>query len=326
MQAESQNSQSRLLQLEPAEIDCSGPWLFRCQEPEADLLLSLQELGQLEPILVRQGEQAWELVSGYKRCRALQQLGVLVLAREVQGQEIQLGLVGLQANLGPGLGLDRILEACRYFQVRIQEEELQVFLKRWIRPLLGRQDWPLLLLWLGLPLEYDQFLLQKRLPLEAASRLQMLDTAALNDLRPLFQALSWSGNQIRNLLDWLLEAAGMQAKSAGQLLAELDLQRILAQGLSPKDTKQRILDRLKSMRFPWLQSLESEFAELCHQFKPKYWRIQPEKNFETDALYLQARIQSAGDLLPAVKELQGIQDNEVWSRLEQWQTQRFYPK
>lgn len=118
----------------------------------------------------------------------------------------------------------------------------------------------------------------------------------------------------------------MQAKSAGQLLAELDLQGILAQGLSPKDTKERILDRLKNMRFPWLQSLESEFAELCGQFKPKYWRIQPEKNFETDALHLQARIQSAGDLLPAVKELQGIQDNEVWSRLEQWQTQRFYPK
>ncbi|MFO8031001.1 MAG: ParB N-terminal domain-containing protein [Desulfohalobiaceae bacterium] len=326
MQEEVLNSQPKLLQLEPREIDCQGSWLFWLQEPGVPLLRSLQELGQLEPVLVRRSGQAWELVSGYKRCKALQQLGSWVWAREIQGQEIQMGLVRLQSNLGLALSPEGLIAACRYFQARMQEKELQSFLQHWIKPLLAGKQWPLVLSWLVLPLDYDQALQEARLPLEIAPRLQRLDPAALKGLLPIFLSLTWSGNQARNLLDWLLEAAEMQGKSPGLMLEDLNLSGILQEDLSPKDAKERILDRIKDRRFPWLQTLDSEFKELCRQLQARHWRIQPERNFETDALYLQARIQSARELWPAVQELQEVLGQEAWTRLKRWQTERFYPK
>jgi hypothetical protein len=326
VQEEGLHNRTGLLQLRPKGIDCKGPWLFWQNEPGEHLLQSLQEWGQLEPILVRRGRQAWELVSGYKRCRALQQLGRLILAREIQGQELQLGLIRLQANLGAALSPEMLVSASRYFQSRVRVQELPSLLQRWFKPLLPRKDWPLFWSWLQLPLEYDQVLQQGNLPLEAASRLQALDNKALQELLPLFQSLSWSGNQARNLLQWLQEAAQMQARSISQLVMDLDLAKILKQDLSPKDAKQKILDRVQDKRFPCLQSLESDFRELRKQLQTRYWKIQPEKNFETDALYLQAKIPSATYLLSAAQELQEILDSKAWIRLMKWQTKTFYPE
>ncbi|MFP4671147.1 MAG: ParB N-terminal domain-containing protein [Desulfohalobiaceae bacterium] len=326
MQAENPHSQPGLHSLEPGQVDCSGPWLFWAREPGQALLQSLRELGQLEPILVRAGRLSWELVSGYKRLRAVQQLGRQVLAREVQGQEVDLGLIRLQAALGSALTPQALLAACRFFQARVAEERLLGLLERWVRPLLSRRQWPLLLAWLELTLDYDRILQEERLPLEAGSRLQKLDPAALQHLKPLFQNLSWSVNQARSLLDWLLEAADMERKPVAQLLSELKISEILAQDLSPRDSKDRILARIKARRFPWLQSLEQEFALLCKQLQGRHWRVQPEQNFETDALYLQARVDSAGQLPAAVRELQEILDSQAWSRLQRWQTERFYPE
>ncbi len=315
-----------LFELEPEKIDCSQSWIFWASEPDMVLQQSLQNLGQLSPVLVRPAPQQYQLVSGYKRVLILSRLGCKAQALQVEGDEVQLGLIYLQANLGRRLETKDIVRAARYFQSRLEWAKLQDLLQAWIKPLAERRVWPLIMSWLELPLSYDQALYKAGLPLEMAPRLLRLDTEGLQLLKPLFCNLSWSANKARNLLDWLIQASRSADKNAGKLIQELQLPAILDQGLSPRDTQEKILARVKALRFPCLQNLEKEFASLCSELQGRFWRVSAEKNFETDALYLQGKVQDARDMTLALQELQEICAKQTWSRLKQWQKEQFYPE
>ncbi len=326
MQDARQQRQEQALDLDPAEIDCSQPWLFWPREPDELLIHSLQELGQLTPVLVRPGTARYELVTGYTRVQALSLLGRQVQALQVQGDQVRLGLIYMQANSGRSLQEQDLIQACRYFQFRVAEGILQDLLRTWLLPWIERRTWPLILTWLQLPSAWDQALACNGLPLEMGSRLLRLKPADWKELLPIFCKLSWSGNKARNLLDWLWEASGLTGQSTAEIVEELQLREVLEQGLSPKDAQEQILARVRKKRYPWLERLQEEFEALSRQLQGKYWRLSPEKNFETDCLYLQGKLRDVHELQAALEELQEMAVKQAWSELKQWQRNRFYPK
>lgn len=317
------------LRLLPAScIDDCGSWLFPLCEPDLRLADSLASHGQLTPLLVTENRNRFSLVDGVRRLRLLQQLGREVLTRVVDApQETEKGLIRLATNQVAETARQSpqyLLPMLRFFQARMEASALD----RELPPLLGLEarsrPWKLLRQWCDAmaPLErekdaeWEEHLHKGRLPLSCVQPLLRFDARQREMLAPFFRELSWSTGGGRELLTLLFESAQGQGKSLEELLAAAELKEFLQAGLSPKDAMTRILERARTLRFPQKTALDARFATIARELCAKTaWTLQPEQNYESDAVYLSTRIRNQKDVVTAAAQLQEMADSARWQEL-----------
>jgi len=305
--------------LEPEDIDLAGSWLFWAREPDQRLIASLSGLGQTTPVIVERGTRPLSLIAGHARVRALKDLSRPVLAVSADANPTEKGLLYLASNTGRPLTSGMRLQALRYFERLLPEEDLGSV----VGPYLGlsphEREWELLCKWLRLPRALDAYLIQGNLPLETALILARLGPLELEALSPFFSDLRWSKSNAVNLFTWLWEAG--QARSCGldQLLEPEGFTEILNQNLSPKDAMARLSAKARGLRYPTLSRLEEDFAEASRGLSAgTAWEVAPSKNFEARAVTLSARIKDRDQLIKAVQDLENMAKSGVWETL--WET------
>ena len=115
-----------LLKLSAESMSLSSPSLFWAREPDDELLRSIGEHGQLQPVLAEGGESP-VLLAGYKRVKALAALGLPVLVRCVEGElgDFEKGLLYLADNGTRALDEGLRVAALRYFS-RVADGKIPV--------------------------------------------------------------------------------------------------------------------------------------------------------------------------------------------------------
>lgn len=317
------------LRLLPAShIDDRGCWLFPLCESDVGLAGSLARHGQLTPLLVTQDNNKLQLVDGARRLQILQELGREVLVRVVVAPEdTDKGLMRLAANQTAAAARQCpqcLLPVLRFFLPRL---DVAVVDKE-LPPLVGvearSKTWRLLRQWCEAvdpgqreaDAAWEAHLREGRLPLACVQPLLRLDAQQRAVLSPYFRELSWSTGAGRELITLLFESAQGQGKSLEAVITAAGLAAILQAGLSPKDAMARILERVRAQRYPEKSALDARFSAIARELSADtVWRLQPEQQYESDAVYISARIRNQQDVAKAAAELQAMADSARWQEL-----------
>lgn len=293
-------------------VKCSTSLLWQ-KPPETLLLLSLEAIGQIEPLFVRTVRGKKELVSGYSRLLALKELGKKeAVCVELTGSDAECGLFYLQANYGRECNDGMRLAALRFFMDLAAKGEFSVTqLENEVLPLLGiafpSQVWKWWREWLAFSPDIDCLLQNGNVPLACVSVLAQFSKCELQAMMPFLQAVNWSKSNAEHFLTWLFEAGRFREKSVQELLSDAVV--ILQKDLSPKDLTAMLLRYVQKLRYPNLTRMQNELQKrLSALTKGGLWQAEHEENFERRSLFIRGRFHSAEDVRRASEELLRLAD------------------
>ncbi len=316
--------QHTLHEIDPLLLKSHGPWLFPNPRPTGGLELSLRTRGQLHPLLATEEAHGPMLIDGARRAACLAALGRKALVHFIRApRDLDKGLVFLAANdfhlLGDQAPPRFLLPVLRFFEPRLDEQELE----RILPPALGLDPrsrlWTRLRQWTAVFREcapFEEHVRAGHLDLSCIETLSRMDEADRDALEPFFRALSWSAGASRQLVTLLHETAQGRRRSVGQLIAESGLDAILDQELSPRDAMARILDAVRNLRYPQRSRLERNFTRLATELSAGTpWRMEPDPQFETEALTVSARLRSPEEARKAAARLLEMAESPLWRSL-----------
>jgi len=314
----------RLRTIPPEGVDTAGSWLFWAKPPDDAFLRSIADLGQLEPILITEENRIPILVAGYKRVLACRLLEREVLALPLgELEQTTKGRIYLESNRQCSPGVSDLVLAGRYFCTLLQTKELIGLLQEIAGTDAGKKLLELIITWLRLAPDWDELLQSGHIPIQAADTLVRLNPEDLFSLRQFFYDLRWSKNNALRFLTWLEEAALRERTTLTRLMESNGLQRILEQELSPKDKIQRLVQRAREIRYPYLCSLEAELTSITRELESTYpWRISPDPSFESDRIHLDVSLGTRQELQNSAQELMRLLEDGVLDRIWDWQRRR----
>lgn len=302
-----------LVVMSPRDIKKDLSALFWSDEPDRRLLHSLATTGQLSPILLAPKDGSYQLLSGYRRLRALEQLEKEVIARiMVMPDAYHQGLMYLDENSDRAKSPGQMVQALRYFQTHCRNQN-------WFEPVIHRFNLSgtsrvtqHLQSWLNVSLDWDSLLVLGTIPLEAGPLLTQFGPEGCSAVRPFFDELAWSRGNALHFLTWIWERSRMDGVSVESTIADCSLSSILHSDLSPKDRIQRLTARMKEFRYPELSSAQFRMQEACRKWvKGTSWRAEHPDEFETQDILLTTKVHSEADVKVAAADLQRLSDSKV---------------
>jgi len=299
-----------MLRCAVSDIEVGGPWLFWSAPPSPSLRRSLENHGQLMPVLVDTGGARPVLIAGAARVAALAELGrgILCLDLGALSDEAR-GLAYVHSNAGAELTDGQLVLAMRYFNA-LPDVDMAAVLEALDLEARSKRL-RLIRSWLTLPTRWDDFLGTGAVPLACADVLESFAPGDLAALEALFITLSWSRGNAVNVLTWIREICARDGVSVQEVLDGVGLKEILAAGLSPKDAMTRILHEARLRRYPVLSDMERDFAETARRISTgTRWRVVQPDMFESNAVELSVRLTSPDELRAASAELARIAARE----------------
>jgi len=262
------------------------------------LINSLRMVGQLSPLLVREGEGGYQLISGFKRWEAMGEVGigeaevVVVKVGDLEAEKLAVG-----HNLPQGMNLiekARALEGFRRFGMPEEES-----ISQWL-PLFGLQPHRKLYLkllgLLRLPRGLQEYIAKEALPLSLASLFPLLEEEAQREVVPLLWALRPGGSKLREIITHLLEVSQREGISPAQLLKES--RGIWGEGERARPQRMDELRRwLRQRRLPLFSHLEERFSRLRASLRlPPRVSFHPPPFFEGEDFRIELRFRDREEL------------------------------
>ncbi|MFP4167919.1 MAG: ParB N-terminal domain-containing protein [Desulfonatronovibrionaceae bacterium] len=304
-----------LIRLLPEEIHCQCPWILWPGQAQETLVRSLQEQGQLQPVLVT-GRRQPLLVAGYRRVQALKKLQKDVLALRVELCVPERALAYVQSNCDRKPTPEEKAAALRYCRGK------DALLPRMYSALgiaFDSREHILWQSWLELEDKWDRPLGKNRIPLQAGISLAQMSPSDREAMLVFFDSLSWSKNNALTLIRLIRETAQMRGISPAEVIRVNRLSAPLYQDLSPKDTIARIMHRLQSAHSPHLTSFRDRKNALCRELTAGTdWKAVHEKDLESAELVFSARVDSPARLQKLARELADLSESggfEKWLAL-----------
>ncbi len=314
------SGENRIISLAPGVIDCSAPWLFWPEHPSDWFLQSMRDLGQLEPVLLEHSKDGCTLITGVKRVRACYAMERNVQGRSINAGELQKGEIYLHSNMHRIAGPLGLLPAARFFQMRCRSEDWPDWFNQIAAPFLELNQLNLLENWLKLDQYWDYYLTRGHISLDVSPWICEFKKQDLAAIEPVLFDSYWSRNNSLSLLKWIWEISQGRDWTVEQVLQNCGLFSVLEENISPKDRQKKILELLRSQRFPHIYFLQADFARLQKETaKARVWKIIPEQNFETNRLYVQAKVDNSQEVEKAVQELWELKENQAFEKIWQWQ-------
>ena len=305
----------------PRDLETRAAHLFWYAPPDAALLASLEQVGQITPAMVVFDGDRPVLAAGSRRAEALGRLRGRTLAAVVPEAAdlspalaaaplpLRLGLVYLASNLGRTVTDAMLAAAGRYFLAHGSPADFETLAGPYLfAP--GDRRARQLARWLTLPPDLDALLASGHLPLAAAGSLADCDAATLAALAPLFAAVRWSRANLENVVSWSLEAAAMAGEAPVAVLARSGALDLPGRGLSPNDLTAGVLAAVRRMRYPATTSLEARFTVLSRELtRGSRVRLKPSQGFEADAVTVETTVRSPADLTAAAARLAAMAEH-----------------
>lgn len=293
-----------------------GAHLFWSGRIDETLMDSIREFGQTTPVLAQETDSGLKLISGHARLAILRDLGTPILVRLVlDASPVDKGLLYMTDNASRAMDDGMRLAALKYFAPLLERKELQATILPRLNVKPKSKDAKLLMAWLELPENWQNHLSAGHVPLAAGAVIARMSDDDMTAVEPLFANFSWSRSNAVNMLNWLFETSKMMAAPMAEVIRIHGMERLLHQGLSPKDTIARLTTLAKAARYPELTALNDSFAEAARELTVgTNWRVSQTNNFETGGAEIAVQIKTPEQLKKA------MQDLETMASLTPWET------
>ncbi len=286
------------------------PCLFWAEPCGNDLFYSLENMGQLIPVLVHYEGEAPVLVAGYKRYLGLKKLSKKIKALRVNVPDPwDKGVAYLISNQGQSLDPGRIIRALRYF-TPLNRDMSRIYQLLGI-PERTRQN-NLFRAWLKLPPAWDELLTRNPRLLPNAHVLSLLLPKDLEVLFPFLDKLDWSRNKARIFLELLVRISSGKGMNVRDVPGLLNLDELLVKDLTPRDKMEAMLKALYRAAYPkYYKLLDQTEKDMNRLISDTRWSCTHPDHFESRDLEFRIRVSSPGELKAAADQLRKIADSEL---------------
>ncbi len=276
--------------------------------PDLDpLVASLREVGQICDVLLREGEEGLEVVSGLKRLLALEAMGEEgIRARIVKGKEFSPSRavrVAIAHNIPSGLNLvEKARSVEKLEREGVPREEI---IKRWL-PLMGFGPRMELFVRLraisGFPDGIKTYIVQRGLTLSGVSPLLTFQRQELEALTPLLFALKPGENKLREILLSLRDLSLREGVEVEEIVSEV--RRVVQDPERPPGERLETLRQwFKRRLHPHLDQVEKRLDELRRELDLPKGSLLPPPGFEGEHYRLTFSFTDKGDFLRWAKRI-----------------------
>jgi ParB family chromosome partitioning protein len=301
------------------EIDLEDMTFLITFLPELEsLLASIQLVGLLEPLLVREREDGrYQLICGFKRAETLHRLSIPETEAFVYPQgaldDLQALLLTVGHNLTRPLNLVEKAQALKkLLAFGVPEKEV---IDRYL-PLFNLQSNVRILKQVtglvGLEQGLQEYLVRKNLSLSASALFLYLDKEGQQAILPLLEELRPGENRVKEIISFLREVSLRDGVSIPSLLARGDIRMILSDQETQRPQRIEQLRRvLREMRFPRLTAMEDKFAEYKRSLSlPPQISFHPPPFFEGEEFRMELRFKDFRVFQELVTRLHQISEGE----------------
>lgn len=268
------------------QIEEAVPFVLSWGGDLAGLKASMEQVGQISPLILQVQDQGFRLICGVRRRRVMRELGIRAYSALVLPAEMEPGAVfrlALEDNLGHRAFNDA--EKALALTQLVHFESREVVVGQWL-PRLGlppREEY--LTRYLGLSelgLESLDALARGDLDPETGGLLAEMTADDRSAVIALFTALRPGLNKRRQLASWLEEIARREDLPITAVTRDESVQRVIADERLQRPQKEKaVRELIRLRRFPNLVRLQQDQAALLQALAlPPGVTLEPPSNFE----------------------------------------------
>jgi ParB-like chromosome segregation protein Spo0J len=282
------------------------------------LLASIQLVGLLEPLLVRErNDGKYQLICGFKRAETLHRLSIAeteaIVYPSGELDDLQALLLTVGHNLPHSLNLmEKALVSKKLLAFGVPEKEV---IDRYL-PLFNLQSNVRILKQVtglvGLEQGLQEYLVRKNLSLSASALFLYLDKEGQQAILPFLEELRPGENRVKEIISFLREVSLRDGVSIPSLLARGDIGKILSDRETQRPQRIEQLRRIvKEMRFPRLVEMEQKFAQYKRSLSlPPQVSFHPPPFFEGEEFIMELRFKDFKSFREMVTKLNQISERE----------------
>ena len=286
-----------------------------------DLMLSIQNIGLIQPPVLRANSSGYTIVCGFRRIAACRKLGwTRISARvlEKSADRFKTAQLSIADNsLQRSLNLVETSRALKLLEDFGPDPQLRREAAEALGLPISRSAAPSIKKICRLPLSVQKGILKETINLSMALELGGLDPATAEDLVQLFDQLKVGLNKQRELLLLLKEIAEREDTAIPQLIAEKPLQEMLKTAEMDRAVKrQKVRSYLRRRRFPAITKAETEYHKWLKQLKlGQNINLTPPKDFEGSTFSMTLRFNNRQDLSDLNKRIEKIIQNPALGKI-----------
>jgi ParB family chromosome partitioning protein len=301
------------------EIDLEDMTFLITFLPELEsLLASIQLVGLLEPLLVRErNDGKYQLICGFKRAETLHRLSIpeteAIVYPPGELDDLQALLLTVGHNLTRPLNLVEKAQALKkLLAFGVPEKEV---IDRYL-PLFNLQSNVRILKQVtglvGLEQGLQEYLVRKKLSLSASALFLYLDKEGQQAILPFLEELRPGENRVKEIISFLREISLRDGISIPSLLARGDIGKILSDRETQRPQRIEQLRRIvKEIRFPRLVEMEQKFAQYKRSLSlPPQISFHPPPFFEGEEFIMELRFKDFKSFREMVTRLNQISERE----------------
>jgi hypothetical protein len=288
-----------------------GPYTMTFDFDPASLCESISRIGLVNPPCVAKNSRGQiEIVTGYRRILALEQLGWNQVGCEDVTSSLPSTLERLLFAFYDNLAsrsfntIEKAMVLSRFMPLFKKSDILRTIMPHLSIP--SHQETLNFYLHLAeMPEDMKEALVRDRLSIQAAKALLKMEPESGECLFHWISDLSLNFNQQLQYIDIMTDLSIIHNKTCSQLMCCETLQRIVkdASMNTPQKTK-KVLDELRLLRYPKWKSAEKKFREQLDLLSlPKGTRIDHPPSFEAPGYRLEIQFRDGKELMEKLRHL-----------------------
>ena len=285
---------------------------------------SIEEIGLIQPVLLREKGDRYQIVCGFRRISVMKELGESEIESKVFEEkvmdEFQLFSLSLHENLTTR-GFNTVEKAMAMNKLihRFQIDPAAVI--KTFLPLFSLEpNEKILKTYLSLAQMEDEiktYVLKEEVSRSNIRRLSALTPDDRMAILSLISSLKLGENRLRELLTLLEEISRRNQWSAKEIIRKSEIQTILSQKeLTPSQKTERIKRVLMDLRYPKLNQMEGEFEKKRRDLNlPSNISLHHQPFFEGKGLKIEFQFETAEEYRSTVSSLSLLADKKEFQEM-----------
>ncbi len=285
----------------------------------AKLRSSIEQIGLIQPILLKKRSNGYQIISGFRRISVLKELRKSEIeSRVLEGKEIdefRLFSLSLHENLTTR-GFNTVEKAIALNKLigRFQIDP-PVVIKDFLPPLDLEPNGKILNTYLslaGMEDEIKQYVLREEVSRSNIRRLSGLTSDDRMSFLSLASPLRLGENRLREILTLLEEISRRNRCRAGDVVGRPEIQAVLSEkGLTPSQKTDRVKKILRDLRYPKMHRLEQEFEKKRKGLNlPSNISLHPQPFFEGKGFRVEFQFETVGEYRAVLDSLSSLAEKK----------------
>jgi ParB family chromosome partitioning protein len=289
-----------------------------------NLRSSIQEVGLIQPVLLREKRDGYQIVCGFRRVSIMEELGSLEIESRVFGEketdELRLFSISLHENL-TSRGFNAVEKAIALNKLvhRFQVEPSTV-IKTYLPLFSLEPNEKILNTYLSLAQiedEVKRYVLKEEVSRSNIRKLSILSSEDRIALLSLISCLKLSENRLKEVLTLLEEISRRDQCTFREIVHRPEIRAILYQkGLTPSQRTERVKEVLMDFRYPRMHQLEEEFERKRKNLHlPPLLSIRHQPFFEGKGLNIEFHFESMEEYRDILSSLSRLADKKEFEEI-----------